>query len=247
MINFRHIAAVGRGVFLELVRRKDLGVAALFAGLYMLFVAAARFVGFDNPATGTFLLNLSLTLIVGLCHLVTLTTAARQFPDEFERRTLYPLLARPIRRADVLLGKWGASTAAGILLFGALVILVLLLVPRLESYENTTLLQFLALQPVALAMTAALGVQFSLLFPRLPGLFLAAALVFGSGHLTRFARGMPVFHLLPNPNRMNLTLRYTDGIAPLPGFDFLLLLAYGFLWTGVLIWTARVLFQRRRI
>lgn len=246
-MNSLHVSAVARGVFLELLRRKDLAVAGLFVGLYLLFVASARFVGFDNPATGTFLLNLSLTLIVGLCHLITLTTAARQFPDEFERRTLYPLLARPIRRGDLLLGKWGASTAAGILLFAALSFLALLLVPRLESYDGGTLFQFLALQPLALAMTAAIGVLFSLVFPRLPGLFLAAALVFGSGPLTRFAKGIPIFHLLPNPGRMNLTLRYTDGIQPLAGFDFLLLLAYGFIWTAVLTFAASILFQRRSI
>lgn len=247
MMNTTHVLIILRGVMIELLRRRDFVVLLIFALAYLLFVAAARFAGIDDPATGTFLLNLSLSLITVLAHIVALTTAWRQLPDEIDKGTIYPLLARPVSRAEVLLGKWAAGAAAGGVLFAALAACALLLVPRIEVYELSTLLQLLVLQLPALAMTGAIGILFSLLLPRLPGLLIAAALVFGSGALVRFAGRWYVPYLLPDPWRLNLVLRYTDGIAPLSGYDFILLFFYGSLWTCVMLFFSSALFQRRRI
>ena len=245
--DFNHISIVARGALLEMSRRKDLAILGLFMGIFLLLIALSRFVGFDNPATGTFLLNLSLTLIVGLSHLVTLTMAARQLPDELERRTLYPLMARPVRRADILTGKWAACVLTGLLTFTALTLLTVILVPRLETYAAGTLAQLFLLQFPAIALTAALGIAFSIFFPRLLGLFLAATLVFGAGQLLRFSGSLPLLHLLPDPGRLNLVLRYTDGIAPLAANDFLLAFLYASLWTGVLLTAACQRFERRSV
>ena len=239
--------AVASGVFLELVRRKDFTVLGILAGLFLAFLAAARFVGFDHAAAGTFLLNLSLTLIVGLAHVIALVTAARQLPDEMERGTIYPLLARPIRRSDVLLGKWTAATAAGMVVFYLLGGAALGLIPKLEPYEAGTLAQLLALQAPALAVTAAAGMLFPLWLARAPGLFIAAAIVFGAGPLARVGGGLWPALILPDPGRLNLVLRYTDGIAPIPGIHFLLLLLYGVLWSLLLLTAAAYSFQRRSL
>ncbi len=242
-----HIVVIARGVMLELLRRKDLAVLLIFAVVYLAFVAAARFVGLENPATGTFLMNLSLSLITVLAHLVTLTTAARQLPDEMDKGTIYPLLARPVSRFEILLGKWAACVVAGLLLFGVMISCALLLVPKLEPYEAATLIQLLLLQVPAIALTAAIGIMCSLLLPRLPGLLAAVALVFGSGFASRFAGRLVVPYLLPDPWRLNLVLRYTDGIAPLSLNDFILLFIYGLLWLTILLVFSGALFQRRRL
>ena len=247
LANPDHITIIARGALLEMSRRKDLAILGMFMGIFLLLIAISRVVGLENPATGTFLLNLSLTLIVGLSHLVTLTMAARQLPDELERRTLYPLMARPIRRADILTGKWSACLLTGLLTFVTLTLLAILLVPRMEPYAFGTLLQLILLQVPALALTAALGIAFSIFFPRLLGLFLAATLVFGAGQLLRFSGSLPLLHLLPDPGRLNLVLRYTDGIAPLGLADFLIAFVYASLWAGVLLTAACQRFERRSI
>lgn len=247
MINPTHVLLIARGAVLEMLRRKDLAVLGMFMGLFLLLVAVSRFVGFENPATGTFLLNLSLTLIVGLSHLIALTMSARQMPDELERRTLYPLMARPVRRADVILGKWSASLFTALVVFAALMILALLLVPKLEAYQTGTLLQLLALQLPALGFTAALALFFSLRMPRLLGLFLSAILVYGAGHVINFGRNFPILHALPNPGRLNLVVRYTDGVAPLAGGEFLMLFLYACLWMALLVSATIRLFQARSV
>ncbi|MCC5851064.1 MAG: ABC transporter permease subunit [Verrucomicrobia bacterium] len=247
MINCNHVLLIARGAVLEMLRRKDLAVLGLFMGLFLLLVGVSRFVGFDNPATGTFLLNLSLTLIVGLSHLIALTMSARQMPDELERRTLYPLLARPVRRADVILGKWSASLFTGLVVFSAMMFLALVLVPKLETYQIGTLLQLLVLQLPALAFTAALGLYFSMRMPRLLGLFLGAILVYGAGYVVSFGRNFPIVHVLPNPGRLNLVVRYTDGVAPLAAGEFLMLALYACLWIVLLVAATIRLFHTRSV
>ncbi len=241
------IGAIARGTLLEAVRRKDLAVLGLFAGVLLILLASARAVGIDNPATGTLLINLTLTLIIGLAHLITLAMAGRQMPEELENRTLYPLLARPVRRVEVLLGKWSACVLVGLTVFAALVIPALLLAPRLEHYAIGTLAQLLLLQPAALGVTAALAIMLSLALPRGPAFCVAALAVFGGDGLTRLMRGLPTAHGFPNPGRMNLALRYTDGIGPLTATDIAVLLLYGILWTTLLLGAAARLFRNRSV
>ncbi len=244
---FRHILIIARGVGLELLRRRDLVVLGVFAVLLLGFLAVARTVGFENPATGTFVLNLALTVAVGLGQVVALVTTARQMPDEFEHRTIYPLLARPVRRRDLLLGKWLAGTLTGAGVVAVLGIPAWLLVPRLEPYSTGTLLQLLLLQPGALAVIAAGGLAATLLLPRLPALFAAAAVLFGSGHLVRLARGWAPLQALPDPGRLTLVLRYTDGAGPLAATEFVLLLAYAGLWSALLLGAGIFAFDRRSL
>jgi len=243
----RHCLIITWGALLEMRRRKDLSVLGLFTGLFLLFLAVVRVVGIEHPAAGTFLLNLGLALATGGSLLMTLIATARQLPDEMEQRTLYPLLARPVYRADVLLGKWTAGVLTGLVVFGVLVVPALLLIPRLEYYAGGTLLQLLLLHPVALAMAAAIGLLCSLIMPRLPGLCSAIALTFCAGGLLRLSRHFVPFYALPDPGRINLAMRYTDGIGPLSGGAFGWLLFYGTLWTVLLLAAAMAVFQRRRL
>jgi ABC-type transport system involved in multi-copper enzyme maturation permease subunit len=236
-----------RATLIESIRRKDLAVVAIFAVLLLAFLGAARWVGLERPASGTFLLNLSLTLALYGAQLVTVLVAARQFPEEIEHRTLYPLLARPIRRRQMVLAKWAACSCMGIGLAAVLVLPVLLLVPKLEPYSLHTLFQLLGLQPFALMTSAAIAMALSLLLPR--GLALAAALgvVFGADLILRLGARLPVVHLLPDPMRLNLTLRYTDGIGPLPAAGLLSLMLAAGLWTLAMLLLADYRFTRRAL
>ncbi len=236
-----------RATVLEAARRKDIAVLAIFMVALLFVLGSARVVGLERPAAGTFLLNLSLTLIIGGAHLVTLLVAARQIPDEIEQRTLYPLLARPIRRSDVLIGKWLAAFLLGLLLMFCLFVPVWLLVPRLEHYETGTLIQLLTLQPLALMATAAVPLFLTLCLPRGLAMALALLIVIGADYLVRFVDGFPLIWLLPNPSRLNLVLRYTDGIAPLAWGSWAVLACAALLWTVSLLFMAKHLFERRAL
>lgn len=239
--------AIARATLLESLRRRDLTVLAIGMTLLLAFLGAARWVGLEQPAVGTFLLNLSLTLVLVSAHLITLLISARQLPEELEQRTLYPLLARPIRRMDVLLGKWIACACMGIGLCAALLTPVLILVPQLEFYDHRTLIQLVALQVPALMLTAAIPQCLVLILPRGLALFGSLLIVFGADYWVRFGPRFPLIYLIPNPARLNLALRYTDGIGPLSAGQWTILFWAALLWTFGLLGLAVARFERRRL
>ncbi len=239
------VRTVAGAALLEMRRRKDPTVLGMLACLQLALLVIARLLGFDSPAAGTFLLNLSLTFAVSGSLLMVLVNTARQIPDELERRTLYPLLSRPVHRGDVLIGKWAACLLSGGMVFAVLAVPALLLVPRLEAYDGGTLRQLILLHGLALSMTAALALLCSLLLPRLAGLLLAGALTFGTGALLTFSRRFLLFFALPDPGRLALVQRYTDGIGPLVMTEAALLMGYGILWTALLLVTAVHVFKQR--
>lgn len=252
----RACGALVQGVFLEILRKKDIYVAAMLLVVFLGFIGAARLIGIDNPATGTLLLNLGLTLAVTIAQVLTLLVSLRQMPDELEQRTLYPLLARPIGRAEVLFSKWLGCTLAGLGVFILLAVPVWIMTPRLDTYYTSTLLQLLLLGALSLGLVAALAQFFSILLPKMVALVVSTALYFGGGALTQFLDrtlelpGLVIWllsSLRPNFNRLNLVVRYTDGIPPLHAADFLLLIVYGGIWTAVLLFAGCTLFQKRSI
>jgi len=258
MERWRSLFIVGHGVFLEMLRRKDLYVMLILAGLFVLGIFGMSIVGIENPSTANLLLNLGMSLAWFLAHILTLLTAARQIPGEMEARTLYPLLARPLERGDYYLGKWMAVTFSGCAVLYLLLLLGWLPVPRLQFYVTRLFLQIVVLLTISIAMLTALTLLFSLLIPRgVNVVFLSLLLIFGGGIMEFFQRKAGrtfVSQILrwftayiPDFSKLNLITRYTDGIGPLGGMEFLALICYGALFIVIALLLGIHLFQRRSL
>jgi ABC-type transport system involved in multi-copper enzyme maturation permease subunit len=245
-VNCRQIHLSSRGVLLELWRRQDAWILLLLMLVFSLIAIGARLTGIHTPAAGTFMLNLGITLAGFFAHLLTILIAVRQFPDEIENRTLYPLLAKPIQRDTLVLGKWFACSLGGLGVFVLFFLIAWFASPHLETYKTTTLLQHLALQSFSIAAAAALALAAGLALPRGLSLTTTLALVFFGERLFQFlVTRSPLAHLLPRFGILNLATRYTDGVpAPAP-VEFLALLLYALLWTTLGLTLTRSLFQRR--
>ena len=120
-----NIFAVAGVVIKELYRRKDFYVLFIVTILICLVMASINI--YNDANIVRYLKEVSLDLI-WLCSLVVaVTTTARQIPAERENRTLLPLLAKPLTRIQLILGKFlGCWLACGLALlcfyvfFGAL-------------------------------------------------------------------------------------------------------------------------------
>lgn len=253
----RVMALVGRGVFIELLRRKDLYVLVILMGLFMVGMVAVAIVGIEHPSTATFLLNLGLTLAYFAAHILTLLLSVRQLPVEIENRTIYPMLARPIERHWLLLGKWAACTACGVVTFLVLFLMGWLPVPKLEACSSTVLVQMLLLQFMSLAMLSGVAMLLSLVLPR--GVVVAGlgVLFVMGGKLTVLARNtleQPVSSwvawmtgYLPDFSKVNMITRYTDGIDAVALPAFAALIAYAALFTAMSLAAGTWVFQRRTL
>ena len=110
----KNIRLVAQVVLKESIRRKDFYVLFVMTAVICLVMGSVTFYH-DNQIV-RYLKEICLLLIWISTLVIAITMAARQIPVERESRTIFPLLAKPISRAQALLGKffgcWIAIAAA---------------------------------------------------------------------------------------------------------------------------------------
>lgn len=110
-MNARAIWLIGKSVLIESVRRREIYVLVLIASLIIGTVMTLDF--FKLEGLTKFYREAALTIMSMTTALAVIVLAARQLPREFEARTIYPLLAKPISRLTFLFGKlFGVMLAA---------------------------------------------------------------------------------------------------------------------------------------
>jgi Cu-processing system permease protein len=109
------VMAIAGVVIKELYRRKDFYVLFVVTAVITLLMASVRF--FQEDKIVRYLKDISLLLIWISALVISILTAARQIPAEKESRTIFPLLAKPVSRWQVVVGKFvGCWLACGIAL-----------------------------------------------------------------------------------------------------------------------------------
>jgi len=107
--------AIGGLVIKELFRRKDFYALFILTALITLILGSVNF--FNEAHIVRYLKEICLFLIWVSSLVMAITTTARQIPAERESRTIFPLLAKPVTRTHVVLGKFlGCWQACGIAL-----------------------------------------------------------------------------------------------------------------------------------
>jgi ABC-type transport system involved in multi-copper enzyme maturation permease subunit len=158
-MNFRAWKALAWGVVLESLRRKDLWVVAILGGLILIGAGALGIFGVEG--LGVFIKDLAST-VLGFCStIVACLISTRLIPDEVKQRTLYPLLARPVSRLDLLIGKLiGAIGVAWIsfLMLSAMTAFALLL---FHIPMTAIMLQYMIAKMMGLALVCSVGLAFS--------------------------------------------------------------------------------------
>jgi ABC-type transport system involved in multi-copper enzyme maturation permease subunit len=121
----KNISAVAGIVIKELYRRKDF--YALFIVTVVICGMMAMINIYNDANIVRYLKEICLDLIWIASLVIAITTTARQIPAERDNRTLLPLLAKPLTRTQLILGKFlGCWLACGLallcfyLFFGAL-------------------------------------------------------------------------------------------------------------------------------
>src|SRR5580692_6112668 len=135
-----NIFALAGIVIKELYRRKDFYVLFVMTAVVSLLLGSVRF--FNDDKIVRFIKAACLLLIWISTLIIAIMTAARQIPAERESRTIFPLLAKPVSRWELIVGKFlGCWLACGIALVVFYLFFGLLTASREHSWPVTTFFQ----------------------------------------------------------------------------------------------------------
>jgi ABC-type transport system involved in multi-copper enzyme maturation permease subunit len=208
------ICALARVVLKELYRRKDFYVLFILTALVTLLMVLANL--FDDNKIVSSVKEVCLLLIWISALAMAVGTTTRQIPAECENRTIFPLLAKPVTRAQVIMGKFlGCWLACGI----ALAFFYLFLGVVSGSYEHELraldYLQAFWMHWMFLGMVIAMLLFGSVIFAAPSSnaticLVVIVAVFLVGGHINQIAIGRP------EPYRTGISLVY----YVLPHFDW---------------------------
>lgn len=183
MRKFRIWFALAKAVLLESLRRKDLWVVAILGFLIMMASGALGFFGASGMEM--FAKDLAVTVLSGFSAIAAIVTTARLIPDEIKNRTLYPLLARPITRFDLMLGKLMGAVMVTWIAFLMLAALTALALASFHVVFEPIMLQYLVAKMLGLVVLCAVTLTLSIYMTPQAAATLSFVLAFGSSMIVR--------------------------------------------------------------
>lgn len=98
------LGAISGSVFMDAVRRRVVYVVAFFGVVLALAIPSLPSYGLGVVSGVYREVALALTFVASL--VLVLALAANRVPSEVERRTVYNVLAKPVRRLEYIVGTW---------------------------------------------------------------------------------------------------------------------------------------------
>lgn len=255
----RGIWLIGQSVLVEALRRREIYVLILVALLLIALTFSLDFFGVRGLIK--FYREISLGIMSLVTALMVIVLASRQLPREFEARTIYPLLARPIRRIDFLLGKLlGVMLSA---LFAFALFMTVYVAGRFYTGGDIPWLLFLQyayLQVLQMLVLACLGFFLSMTMTLdaaiTTGFLLyffattiSRTMTFLHDHATAFVRGIltVLVYVIPQLTLFDLSGKavHVELWEPLPAGVMLALTAYALAFAGLFLAGAAWRFRRR--
>lgn len=157
------VMAIAGVVIKELYRRKDFYVLFILSALITLGAGSVNF--FKDLVMVRYVKDICLLLIWLSTLIIAVITAARQIPAEKENRTIFPLLAKPVSRGQVVVGKFlGCWLATGLALLVFYLFFILVTAAKAHDWQLLTYGKSICLQWMMLGMVIAMVLLGSVVF-----------------------------------------------------------------------------------
>lgn len=155
--------AIAGVVIKEMFRRKDFYVIFVLIAVLTLLLGSVSF--FNDRQVIRYLKDACLLLIWLAGLVMAVASAARQIPAEIETRTIFPLLAKPVSRRDVIVGKFlGCWAACGLGLLAFYFFLAVITGLREQQLPSPVIWQAFWLQWCMLGLVIAMTLAGSVIF-----------------------------------------------------------------------------------
>ena len=255
-MNVGRIIKIAKNVFWEAIRDRILYVIGFFA---LLMVGGVRLI--PELSVGTedkIFLDFGLAAISILGLIVTVFVGTGLVNKEIEKRTVYILVAKPLSRSELIVGKYiGLSSVLAILLIAMTIIYGLILSFSGISYPIGSILVTIIFMFVQLSLLTAVAILFGVFTSSL----LATLFTFGIYLMGNLSRDlvklgdlsdnpgikklmMGLYVVLPDLNRFDLKNDAVYGILPSIS-NLLTNLGYALLYTMLVLSITIAMFARR--
>ena len=251
------ILTIAHTVWLEMIRRKDLYVLLILLGALLFALISVNVFGLN--AVVRYVADIGLLFAWLFSMVLAVSLSGRQLPQEEAKRTIYSLLAKPVTRAELLVGKWlgtwsAASVATGVFYF------VVFLVVKLRGGElekvsivQAVLMHFAVLGCVT-ALTLALSTRMSygaaacvayvfsatslVIVPSIPELLL---------HADHFSAKMltVIYFAIPHFDLFDMRQRVVHSWGPAPWGVIGEVISYGVFWVLIFLLLAWLGYRKK--
>ena len=178
-------------VIKELYRRKDFYVLFVLSALITIAAGSVNF--FNDSSIVRYLKDVCLLLIWMSTLIIAVVTTARQIPAERENRTIFPLLAKPVSRGQLIMGKFlGCWLATGLALLVFYVFVMVVTGAREHQLQLISYCKAVILQWMMLGIVVALTLLGSVIFSAVSAtatisLVVVIGILFIGEHLVKIA------------------------------------------------------------
>ncbi len=254
----RQVSALVKLSFLELWRRNDIFALVLLGLALMVPLSLAS--PFGAEGASRYLDEVALLLVWGFSLFISLGAGQRLFAPEFEARTIYPLLAKPISRGGLLVGKYIGALAAS---WSALAFFYILFVGSVLLRGGgfaAELPQAIVLHFAFVAVAVALSLLGSLVMSAsanyaLSSIVLVGMFFFGR-KLPEYAEGVSsvlaalvkaVYVVAPHAEFFDMRQRLVHGWGSVEWLVFTVVILYAFAYVTALLVLASLVLRRKRL
>lgn len=254
----RRMLVLAQTLWLEVIRKKDVYVLLILMGALLVVLVSLNIFGLGGVVR--YVKDLGLLMAWFFSWILAIMVTIRQLPDEENKGTIFPLLAKPVTRLELVAGKWlGAWTTslAATLLFYLLIGGVVK--GKGGSFDSLALLQGYLLHGCALGVIVAIALAFStrmnpdaalsltciltgvsfVVVPRVPE-FLSRESGFIGGGL------MFLYNALPHFEVFDMRKRLIHDFGPAGWNTVFLVLLYGIALTLLFLLIAWLAYRNKR-
>ncbi len=256
----KRAGVVAWNTFREAVRDRVLYNLVFFALLMMAAAIVVGQISIDIEETVIVSLGLSAISVIGL--LISVFLGVALVSKEMDKRTLYALLAKPVRRWEFLLGKFAGlvlTLAVNTAAMTAGLLLVMLYVKHSLVRSDAAVLVAVYFILLKLALVVALALLFSCFTTPLLAILFTAGLYIVGLNLQEL-RNLPadvmrpamaafitwLSYLLPNFENFNVMAMAAHG-RPVPGAFLLHNTLYTVVYCAIVLTAAAAVFSRRNL
>jgi Cu-processing system permease protein len=255
-----NIFAIASVVLKEMYRRKDFYVLFVLTALITLVMGAVNI--FNDDQIVRYLKEICLLLIWISSLVIAITTAARQIPAERESRTIFPLLAKPVSRNQMILGKFvGCWIACALVLVVFYLFFGVISGAREHVWPVAAYFQAIFFHWIFLGIVIALVLLGSLVFTAVSSnaticFIIIVGIMLLGGHLNRLAGRMNgisatitsvIYYLIPHLEFYDLRDWIIHNRGVVAWTPWLVANVYGLVYAAIFLGFACLVFRRKAL